>query len=178
MQYSHRRQNPYEDTSIKKVLHALIFISFALHAHPEEVIESTQQAALAPVMRASLELKAKEHEIQRRIDQEAAEQSDSVPDFFGVFHPECLLPETLHYYEQPDFDLRSLTRLASRPVLREVLNVNWLGILHQRSAELPGIVLVGERYQVSKFLVAGQDIRVNYSLRIVSDDSNLLNAER
>ena len=150
----------------------------AIHAHPEEVIEDSRQRALTQVMIAALELKAKEREIQRLIDKETAERPGSMPDLFGVFKDECLLPQTLCYYEQPDFNLEDFGRLTSRPVLRNALNVNWLGILHKRSTELPGIVLVGERYQVSKFLIEGQDIRVNYSLRIVSDDLNWFDHER
>lgn len=150
------------------VLFAGVTIVFTLQAMNNEPSLSEFPKDLFAA--AVAELDQKQSEIKKRIIFEADVQRDSVPDFFGLFRCECLLPQGLQCCENSLLREKYLDSIENK-IIRYALAVNWAGKLLQqqhdngRKISLLGMSLFIKKYQLMKRLyVDGKDLQSTFKL--------------
>jgi len=92
------------------------------------------------------------------------ERKNSVPDFFGLFCSECLLPEGLKCCEDPLLRQTYLDSIEDK-IIRKAIALNWVGKqFKEKQVTLLGTTLFVQRYQLGPGtrLIEGNDVRTAF----------------
>ncbi|MBY0109702.1 MAG: hypothetical protein K2X90_01175 [Candidatus Babeliaceae bacterium] len=132
---------------MKKFCCLMIFLMRILSA-----MDNYQERASLPViLRAAIEIKARENVIKKQIDQEAQEIPQSVPDFFGIF-TECCLPEALACCSDQLVRQNFLDGVHDEHI-RKALALNWLAYERKHNrVSIFGSKLFAQKYGLEKSL--------------------------